>query len=100
MSWQNLKINDLILAGLVPERLVGVCQLLLHLPACAVGLLKHGARLLQRILVGVRAPVSREQVVVGCRLCPTHFLIASLEKSGALVILISIIHIYIYMYLY
>ena len=56
------------MAGLVAEGLVGVCQLLLHLTPRAVSLLQHGARLLQRVLVGVRASISCKQVVMRNRL--------------------------------
>merc|ERR1719382_1446078 len=55
----------LVGASLIAKRFVGVSKLLLNHATITVGLLKQGSCLLQSILVGIGAPVSRDEAVSG-----------------------------------
>merc|ERR1719370_2223974 len=64
----------LVGASLIAKRLIGVGKLLLNHATVAVGLLKQGSCLLQSILVGVGAPVGRDEAVCGGGLGPALLL--------------------------
>merc|ERR1719480_308069 len=77
-------LDGLVGAGLVRQSLVGVLQLLLDHPPVPVRLLQQGAGLLQRILVGVAAPVRSDEVVLGDGLGPGLLLKPGLDLAQSL----------------